>query len=294
MPRADPDLDGIACAVSYAELLTARDQNAIAWYFGIPDGEAGFALQEFPNLDFATEDMARLAPSFVLVDSSDLDGIPEFVDPADVLEVIDHRLYTDAIAHFPKASIVIEPVGAAATMIVERFREGGVIPSEAAGILLFGAIYSNTLNLRGAITTDRDIDAALWLDNTIKIPSDWLARQYAARKSQLIENLKSSIANERKNYEHPSGEYSVSQLEFVGATQIVWERLPEIRSMLSELEPRTFANIVDIETSKSHIICPDASLRSLISEAMALVFKDDVAEVQPAQLRKQIVAALVR
>jgi nanoRNase/pAp phosphatase (c-di-AMP/oligoRNAs hydrolase) len=292
MPRSEPDLDGVACAVSYAELLCRRNKSAVPWYPGTPDGEAQFVINQFPDLSFASEATTSSARSFVLVDASDLEGIPQFISPEWFLEIIDHRMFTDAASTFKNARVQIEPVGAAATLIVERFIKFGVTPSRTSAIMLYGAIYSNTLCLRGSITDERDKEAARWLEATGDIPQDWLTRQFAARREELLADIAESIHRERKVYQHIPSTYAVAQLEYGGAGKTVAETLDSLILVLRAMSPVTMLNMVDLEDGTSYVICPDADLRKLVAYALGVTFTDSVAHLSPALLRKQIVAAI--
>lgn len=43
----NPDLDGTACALAYAEFLNKKGYDAIAGIFGVPHREAQFVLDKF-------------------------------------------------------------------------------------------------------------------------------------------------------------------------------------------------------------------------------------------------------
>lgn len=79
VPRDGPDLDGFACAIAYAELLRARGVSARSFISGSPDPEAVFAAE---RLAVTTRGKApQSGEPIVLVDASDLRGMPDSVDP---------------------------------------------------------------------------------------------------------------------------------------------------------------------------------------------------------------------
>lgn len=140
--KTNPDLDGVACALAYVELLQGTGRPAEAAADGRPDAEARFVLD---HLELTLrEDPPNQFSGFVLVDMSALPGLPDFVDPASVVEVIDHRLHGDPTQSYPNARVQVEPVGAAATLVYERFEAAGVVPSARSALLLQAAIHSNT------------------------------------------------------------------------------------------------------------------------------------------------------
>ena len=85
--------------------------------------------------------------TIVLVDTSTLTTIDKRITPSQVVEIIDHRMIHDTSA-FKNARVLIEIVGAAATLVAERFQKEKITPSNEAAILLHTAIISNTLNFK--------------------------------------------------------------------------------------------------------------------------------------------------
>jgi inorganic pyrophosphatase/exopolyphosphatase len=185
VPRVCPDLDGVACAVAFAELLRSQSIAARAWIAGTPDPEASFAARELGvTLDAAPPPEGC---AFILVDASDLRGMPPSLDPLRVIEVIDHRLHHRAPELFPHAVIVIEPVGAAATLVTERYQSLGVLPSPIAARLLQAAILSNTQALRGTITTERDRAAHRALAALSPLDRAFVEGQFEARRRAVLQ-----------------------------------------------------------------------------------------------------------
>src|SRR5579863_879304 len=132
LPRTYPDLDGVACAIAYAELLGRKGTPAQAWFPTEGDTEAEFALKRSGGFTLAESGAFRPDTRFVLVDACDLDGFPAEVPTLQVVEVIDHRQHVDPRQFFPNAVIRIESVGAAATIIAEDFRAAQCIPTASS------------------------------------------------------------------------------------------------------------------------------------------------------------------
>jgi manganese-dependent inorganic pyrophosphatase len=295
MPRSDPDLDGVACAVAYSELLTRSDRFARAWYPGEADGEAQFALQELlPAVSFATLSEVQSAKSFILVDSSDLDGIPSFIPSNKFIEIVDHRFYTSPSCSFPFADLQIESVGAAATLIAERYMKRNIVPSYASTALLFGAIHSNTIRLQGDRTTERDRTAEQWLNDLGLVPSDWLLRQFAHRRSEIIEHFGEMLRREKKLYRNEDiGEFAVSQLEFSGAEQMLLQKADQIYDFFkSGSSSQVALNLVDIDTARSYFVTPSRKIQAKVERSFEIKFVDDVAVFEPPLLRKQLIVAI--
>jgi len=289
LPRTEPDLDGVACAVAYSEFLNKQNTLSKPWYNGNPDAEARYLIDLCKGVIYANKTEVSEASKFILVDASGLEGLPVEVNPEKIVEVIDHRFHHNAQNLFLNAKLQIESVGAAATLIVEKFVQEKLIPSYESGIMLYGAIHSNTSCLKGTITTDRDKEASSWLEKNIAIPDNFLDNQFAARRNDLVIDLNFSIRQERKEYSHPSGEYAISQLEFHGSGKVLNEKLEQIENYVQTLLPRTMLNMVDLETNCTYIFTVDSGLKELLSDKIGVTFLNNIATTNGIILRKQIV-----
>ena len=289
LPRTEPDLDGVACAVGYAEFLHRQNILAKPWYKDEPDAEARHLIRICRNVEYATGLEVAEAGSFILVDASGLEGLPTEVSPASITEVIDHRFHHNAENIFLNAKLQIESVGAAATLIVEKYIQQNIIPSNDSALMLYGAIHSNTQCLKGTITSQRDITASEWLEKSIRVPENFLEEQFTARRNDLIKDLNASIQRERKEYVHDTGEYAISQLEFHGSGKLLFEELDTIISIINKLSPRTVLNMVDLESNCSYLLVMDDDLKEVFSNKVRLSFKRNIAVSNGIILRKQIV-----
>ena len=99
---------------------------------GLPQREALFALKKvnakFEEIKLSAQDQ------IILVDASEVKAIPA-VPPSQVIEIIDHRKIHEA-DKFSNAKVQIELVGAAATLVAERFyKEKVELSKESASLL---------------------------------------------------------------------------------------------------------------------------------------------------------------
>ncbi len=291
-PSTNPDLDGVACAWAYAELLRSSGEDALAWVAGEPDGEARWVLQERDVEISRDPEAIGTAGRFVYVDGSELPGLPEGIDPIAVVEVIDHRRQHRAATDFPNARLQIEAVGAAATLVLERFRETWADPSPESAILLYAAIQSNTQRLNGSVTTERDRRAAAYLETVCEPPRDLIARQMAARRSEILADLRAAVKAQSKTFTAATGAFVVAQLELPGVEVLLRERDFKETLAASLDGPRAMVNIVDSALGRSFLLVPNAEFRDEVAAGVGREFNGQIATMQSAMLRKQIVHAL--
>ena len=141
---SNPDLDGYSCAVAYAELLRTKGEDAKAHIWGIPQAEVQWILKEY-NITPAEGPCNDKNAKIILVDASEVKNVPEGYTKEQVIGIIDHRKIHEA-DKFRYADAQIEFVGAAATLVAERFKKAGLTPTYTTSVLLLGAIISQTQN----------------------------------------------------------------------------------------------------------------------------------------------------
>lgn len=292
----EPDLDGYGGAYGYAELLRAQGHDAVAGLYGAPIDEVQFVLGDrgIAPLDPGGDPVAF--ERVVLVDSSE----PEHIDPRialdRVVEVIDHRAMNRADA-FPNAQLQIELIGAAATMVAERFLKAAVMPSAESAALLWGGIVSNTVNFRTQMTCERDREMAAWLSEVAALPHDYARTMFLAKSVLPGERLLSRLRSEFANYTMAGEDLMMCQLEIVGADALVATRLPELLGYLQQLKreegrPHIFLSIVDVADGYNVLVNEDAWLQHPIEHALGVSFSGPLARRDGILMRKQILPLL--
>jgi manganese-dependent inorganic pyrophosphatase len=266
----------------------------LPWFCGIPDAEALYHIARFDSIRYATISEVSEADRFVLVDASALPGLPGVVKPSHIVEVIDHRLHSRPQDEFPNARVQVELVGAAATLIAEKFVTASASPEADICAMLYGAIQSNTQKLRGSVTTARDIAACSWLESTARLPSDLIEQQLQARRNEIISKFQGSLVKESKTFAVEGIDCAFSQLEFSGAGEYLRSHRADIVRYLGEFATPAILNLVDVDVPCSHIIVSSADLRRLLEKRLELDFTTGVARVFPAILRKQMLDAIYR
>lgn len=291
--KVGPDLDGVACIYAYEKYL--NDPQKIGGVFGVSDPEAWYMIERLGIQDIRynpAEDFEHV----ILVDASNLAGMPKQATHENVVEVIDHREQPTVEEDFPNAKIQNEMVGAAATLVAEKFYDKGEIDKNSA-TLLYGAIYSNTLNLKSTNTTDRDREAVRWLAEKIAMPEN-LVRQMFESKSTIIEkDLEKVLEADAKGLIMHGKKIDIIQIEVVGLKALVDSNKGRIISSLRKIKNNDkldgiFLTAVDLEDSFNLFISEDEFVKGWLEEALGVKFDGDVARSDELILRKQIIPKL--
>ncbi|MEK6874559.1 MAG: DHH family phosphoesterase [Nanoarchaeota archaeon] len=292
----NPDLDGVSCMVGVAELLKAQGVDVTATMFGDPLEEVkwiaktwGCVLPEQIDPCFADE--------IILVDTCDLMHLDSRIDPCKVVEIIDHRVVTDKLA-FPNARFQIELVGAAATLVAERFQVAGHTPTLPTTMLLYAAIVDGTLHFLTSNTTDRDKKAADYLASIVNIPSSFVHDLFDCKSDLAGSKLSKRLVDDLAVKKTMGRMLGIAQIETVDVASLIPKRLDEILEILvmiktAEHADAIFLNILDISNQQNMIVCDDPDMKLLLEDLLGVQFHDKVALRNGLLLRKQIRQLLV-
>lgn len=295
-PYQDPDLDGSACAYAYAEFLNKTKQKAQAAIFGSPHEEAkfvfGFIKITLPKGN--TRNIKKYKKS-ILVDASDTKGLTKGIDPKKVIEVIDHRKVHEAHT-FPNAKIHIELVGAAATLIAEKFHNNKIGISKESATLLYSAIVSNTINFQANVTTKRDKKMAKWLKGQLALPKNYTQRMFT-HKSTFHEPLKNIIPKYFATFAFGKEKIGIAQLEIIGVKKFIQKYKKEILETLAGLKIKkkmtlTFLTCIDVEKGSNIFVTEDKKMQKILGAIFHVSFHGNQAERKGIIMRKEIVPKL--
>ncbi len=154
-----PDSDTVCSAIAYANLKKQLNIKCEARISGEINKESDFILKYF---DVPVPKILENAAgkNIILVDHNVSAQAINGIENASILEIIDHHnLFGDIKSKNPVFYLSM-PVGCTATIVWLCYRQNNVaIDKKMAGIM-FGAILSDTDNLRSANTTNLDREAA--------------------------------------------------------------------------------------------------------------------------------------
>lgn len=289
------DIDVLACISAYGQLLNLKGYNAQGVITGPWNQTISHSIRQWP-----TEIVQQFLPleesyNFILVDISDPKFVERFVEVEKVLEVYDHHYGHEAFwkARLPDSTF-IEYVGACATLIWERFKREGLQDSISTinANLLYTAIFSNTLNFKSLVTTDRDKIASKELLKYIDLPSDWKSIYYAEVADEFNKNLSEHIHKDTKLVDLNGSTVNFGQLEIWNAAPII-EKFD--RKFLPKPKDEWLINIASIEEGRSYFYTNSDRLRNIIMQITAAKEVDKFLQISHRLwLRKEILRELLK
>ncbi|MBR9680470.1 MAG: hypothetical protein GOU98_01440 [Candidatus Altiarchaeota archaeon] len=286
----NPDMDSIACAISYAKFLENNGKIAVPASYGKMSKEAELVLRKW-NIRKPLSP-SPLSERIVLVDVSEKNKIHHEIKVENVVEIIDHRKAHGA-SEFPNARVQIEEVGAAATLIAEKFYPNKIGVDLAA--LLYSAIVSNTINFKSSVTTARDISMAKWLLKHVSIHENYVIEIFTEKSR--IDDLPLTLEIESKKVNLGTESILIFQLELVEVDLFLGENLNQIREAMEEILAkrglkRGFLTCVDTLEGYTRFFVFDDSLKALLQTALNLEFKGNLAKKEHIILRKEMIPLL--
>jgi manganese-dependent inorganic pyrophosphatase len=202
-----------------------------------------------------------------LVDTHHPNQLPPDLPEARVTRITDHHPGGSA-NRYPNAQIQNEAVGAAATLITERFEEYNVsIPADLAR-LLQAAIVSNTLDFRAPATSSRDRAAYERLRSIKAADRVLFEHMQQARRASLAGETRLILRKDTKTFDTAYGAVIVSQLEAPGALELL-ER-SDLAESLEEIAAETncasaIVNLVDTGICESAVVATDLNIALMLS-----------------------------
>ncbi len=291
-----PDLDGVAGAIAYGEFLRKTGKDVVVGAIGELQDEAKYLLDRFGFPYPIALENADAFDEVILVDASELEALDGKIFPEKVIEIIDHRKAHGA-EQFPNAKAQIELVGAAATLVAEKFMQHSIEISRESATLVCGAILSNTLNFQGSVTTPRDRAAFAWLNAVAQLPDDFWRELFLAKSDLSGSKLAERMESDFSWFVMGDKKVGIAQIEIMGAKQLIDERGDEMLQTLTRLKRElsldlVFQNTIELEEAKSFFVAEDSQTQQILEKVFRVPFTGIVAEQSSVIMRKQIVPLL--
>ncbi len=290
--KINPDLDGVACIMAYAELLQNQNMRVEGCVFGIPQSEVQYFIKKhlipvacYPNKISSKWDR------FILVDASSMKGMPQVVENNLVMEIIDHREGNPKV-EFPHAKIQNELIGAAATLIVERFMKQNLLPSINNAKLLYGAIFHNTLNFISSNATERDKQAIQFLEKHFGLSEDIAQQMFSYATQEILSNPDQAIISDAKQFDT----FNFYQLI---VSNFDYEKIEkQIAQTIQKQDMKhpcqwSLLNLIDVTKKRSALYVPCKKGQDIIEKALQCSFINSWAII-PSMLRKQITPKIMQ
>ena len=288
----NPDMDGISLMYAYTEYLRKNGECAEYYFEGTLKKKVQIILDKF-NIKLENIEDIKDDDEIVLVDTNYLRELSNKIKPENIVEIIDHHNREDWIDNYNHIKVDIELIGAAATLVAERFKNNNVPISRESAILLYYGIISNTMNLKIKLTDEKDIDLSNWLKSQVSEITDEVTKEIFEEKSEIGDNLREEMEVEFKD-QFMSISWSMGQLEVANVDKFLNKYEDKIREILETVSKENnvdyiSVNCMDIINGYSVIVAYNNETAKLITKATGIKFNNLKARVDELVSRKEIV-----
>ena len=252
-----PDIDGISSMYAYTEYLRKKGFEAEYYYEGTARKEVEIVLATY-NINLKNINKIKEDDEVILVQ--------------------------------------IELIGAAATLIAEKFKNDKINISKESAILLYNGIISNTMNLKISMTSEKDKEMAKWLKEQCKEITDKKTKEIFIKKSDIIDRLREEMEVEFKD-EFITISWSMGQLEIADVEGFLEKYEKNIRAVLNIVKNENnvefiSVNCMDIINGYTIIVAENEPTATVISKAINVKFEGLKARINKLVSRKEIVKVI--
>ena len=294
-----PDTDSTASPIIWAWYLSeVKGTPAEARVLGEPNTEAAFVLEHWGVA--RPEILMTLAPGadVIVVDTNNPAELPESIDEANLIGIIDHHLLAGGLKTKAPINITVRPLACTATIMHEMMgADAAKMPREIKGLML-SCILSDTLAFRSPTTTaqDRAVAEDLAADLGLSIP-DYSAEMFVAKSDVSRFSDAALLRMDSKEYEIEGRQFRVSVLETT-APRVLIERKDALMAAMPAVAAEDGADevllfIVDILNEEATLLVPNDLVRQVAEQSFGIpVSGDSVVLPGIMSRKKQIIPAL--
>ncbi|WP_373355857.1 manganese-dependent inorganic pyrophosphatase [Pseudoroseicyclus sp. CXY001] len=293
-----PDTDSTGSPLIWAWYLSShRGTPAEARLLGKPNTEAAFVLQRW-GVDEPPLLEGMDGHDIVIVDTNNPAELPEGINEASLVQIIDHHKLTGGIETKAPIDITIKPLACTATIMHNLMGpNAGDMPDEIKGLML-SCILSDTLEFRSPTTTEQDRALAEKLAGElgISIP-DYAAEMFAAKSDVSAFSDAELLRMDSKEYAVGGTSFRVSVLETT-SPGIVLDRKASLMESMGTVAAEDGVDqvllfVVDILKEEATLLVPNDLVKSVAEKSFgATVTGDSVVLPGIMSRKKQIIPQL--
>ncbi|MFN7160771.1 MAG: hypothetical protein ACK4NC_04140 [Candidatus Gracilibacteria bacterium] len=264
------DIDGFACVIAYAELLTLQGKTAVPLMTAhmnssVPKGYIDRSIYEKDDSVLDQYDEKE----YVILDLSDPKFFESCVEEDKIIHILDHHPGFEKYWGKIGERAVIESIGAAATLVVREFEKHNLLEkiSKKSAEFLAAAILSNTLIFQMSMTTQEDKDAYETLKKFFDYDDGFEAQYFSEVVKNISQNIPNALRLDSKSIEVADKLIFISQLELFQAEGFLEkEKSKAMEYLCTREEDYAFLNLVELNAKRNTIVFRDIESLSYLRE----------------------------
>jgi len=295
-----PDTDATGCAIIWAWYLNTHTPiEATAYVLGPLNNETQFVLKHWNLETPALLETLSENDSVIIVDTNNPQELPENINEANIIEIIDHHKLVGGIETQNPITITMRPFASTASVMYDLlalYQED--LPKDIAGLIL-SCILSDTLEFRSPTTTPHDKYIAEKIAGELGINISEYARAMFEAKSDISSFTDVGLVKlDSKKFEVGDKNFRVSVVETTSPAMVlkrkegIIEAIQETIADEEDIDDVLFF-IVDILKEESTVLTYSELTKHIIASSFGVSVESDT-EVLPGVVsrKKQILPAL--
>ncbi|MEM9788228.1 MAG: manganese-dependent inorganic pyrophosphatase [Pseudomonadota bacterium] len=293
-----PDTDSTGSPLIWEWFLNHTGHTAKAALLGDPNTEAKFVAKRW---DFDLPEVIKDVDNdqaCVIVDTNNPAELPDNINNAEVLAIIDHHKLTGGLETKNPINITIRPLACTATIMHQMMGEHAAHMPEGVKGLMLSCILSDTLAFRSPTTTEMDKELAESLAKDLKVEIEAYAGEMFAAKSDVSAFSDAELLRmDSKEYAVDGKKFRVSVLETT-APNIVLDRKASLMETMPKVAKEDGVDevllfVVDILKEEATMLIPNDLTKGVAEKSFAAqVDGDSVVLPGIMSRKKQIIPAL--
>ncbi|PWR02202.1 manganese-dependent inorganic pyrophosphatase [Meridianimarinicoccus roseus] len=288
-----PDTDSTGSPLIWAWYLSEiRGTPAEAVLLGEPNTEAAFVLDRWSLAKPAIIDTVAEGEQVVIVDTNNPAELPEGINAADILEIIDHHKLVGGLETKGPISITVRPVACTATILHDLMGDDAAKMPEGIRGAMLSCILSDTLEFRSPTTTPADkalaesLAADLGLDLTA-----YAAEMFAAKSDVSAFSDAELIRMDSKKFDVGGKTFRVSVLETT-APEIPLGRKDSLMAAMPTVAAEDGADevllfVVDILREEATLLVPNELVKTVAEKSFGATVEGDTVVLPGVMSRKK-------
>lgn len=293
-----PDTDSTGSPLIWEWFLNHTGIDAKAVLLGKPNTEAEFVAKKW---GFTLPDVIKDVENdqeCVIVDTNNPAELPDNINNAKVIAIIDHHKLTGGLETKNPINITIRPLACTATIMHQMMGSAATKMSKNVKGLMLSCILSDTLAFRSPTTTPMDKELAEKLADELNIDLHGYAGEMFAAKSDVSAFSEAELLRmDSKEYEVEGKKFRVSVLETT-APDVVLDRKKALMDAMPAVAKEDGVDqvllfVVDILSEEATLLIPNDLTKTLAEKSFdAKVSGDSVVLPGIMSRKKQIIPNL--
>ncbi|KGM48210.1 manganese-dependent inorganic pyrophosphatase [Pseudooceanicola atlanticus] len=294
-----PDTDSTGSPIIWAWYLSeVRGTPATPALLGEPNTEAAFVIDKWgfdkPEIIAGVSEGDQV----VIVDTNNPAELPDAINDADILQIIDHHKLTGGLETKGPIDITIKPLACTATIMYNLMGDNAdKMPENIKGAML-SCILSDTLEFRSPTTTERDKALAEKLASDLGLDLSAYASEMFEAKSDISAFSDAELIRmDSKEYAVDGTKFRVSVLETT-APKLVLDRKDSLMASMADVAKEDGVDqvllfVVDILNEEATLFVPNDLVKGVAEKSFdATVSGDTVVLPGIMSRKKQIIPNL--